>query len=204
MMNVLRRIAMAIGGTVALALVVALAVPKTAHGLGGGVTTVPMAGTQAGPAQDPVCRVLFSAFDKTLITPNHSYVAESVSAKDQPKNNEQILAGGIRYIKVNGKWRKSPITTQQLQEQDRENRQNTKEYSCRDVRAESAQGESAAVYNAHSKNEDFTSDAQVWISKSRGLILREEEDVDTGGAGGKRHISIRYEYGNVQAPTVSQ
>ncbi len=191
-----------IGGIAVLVLFTGLLASKVA--VGGGVTTVPVAGTQAGPVQDPVCRVLFSAFDKTLITPNHSYVAESASAKDQPKNNEQILAGGIRYIKVNGKWRKSPVTTQQLQEQDRENRQNTKEYSCRYVREEPVQGESAVIYSAHGKNEDFTSDAQVWISKSRGLILREEEDVDIGGAGGKRHISIRYEYGNVQAPTVSQ
>ncbi|MHB8486117.1 MAG: hypothetical protein ACYDCM_10370 [Candidatus Acidiferrales bacterium] len=201
-MKALKDPLLGLGGMAVLALFIGLPASKAA--LGAGVTTVPEAGTQAGPAQDPVCKVLFSAFDKTLITPNHSYVSETVSAKDRPKNNEQILAGGIRYIQVNGKWRKSPVTTQQLQEQDRENRQNAKEYACRYVREEPVQGESAAVYNAHSKTEDFTSDAQVWVSKSRGLILREEEVMDMGDAGGKFHISIRYEYGNVQAPAVSQ
>ncbi len=201
-MKALKDLLPGIGGIAVLALFIGLPASKVA--LGGAVTTAPVAGAQAGPAQNPVCKVLFSAIDKTLITPNHSYVAETASATDRQENSEQILAGGIRYIKLNGKWRKTPVTTQQLQEQDRENRQDTKEYDCRYVREESVQGESAAVYNAHSKAEDFTSDAQIWVSKSRGLILREEEDIDIGGAGGKRHLSIRYEYGNVQAPAVSQ
>ena len=42
-------------------------------------------------------------------------------------------------------------------------------------------------------------DAQTWISKSKGLPLKTEEDIDTGG-GDKRHMSIRYEYSNVRPP----
>jgi hypothetical protein len=64
-------------------------------------------------------------------------------------------------------------------------------------------GEAAALYMAHSENDDVKSDAQTWISKSKGLPLRTEEDIDTGG-GDKRHMSIRYEYGNIQAPAVMQ
>lgn len=199
-MNVLQRIAMGMGGMV----VIGLAAPKTVRALGGGAMKVPVLVAQAGTAQDPVCKVLFSALDKTIITPSHSYVTQTDSGKGAPENGEQIFAGGTRYIKLNGKWMKSPLTTQELQEQDRQNRQNAKEYSCRYVRDESVQGESASVYHTHNKTEDFASDAQIWISKSRGLILRAEEDMDTGGEGGKRHLSTRYEYGNVQAPTVSQ
>ena len=73
------------------------------------------------------------------------------------------------------------------------------------MRDESLHGESAAVFSAHQKNGDFTTDAQIWISKSKGLVLREEEDMDVGGgASGKSHLSIRYEYSNVQAPLISQ
>lgn len=202
-MNVLRRVAMGIGGTVVVALVIGLAAPKTVRALGGGAITVPVLVAQAGTAQDPACNVPFSAFDKTIITPSHSYMTRTASGKDRPENGEQIFAGGIRYIKASDKWMKSPLTTQELQEQERQNRQNTKENSCRYVREESVQGESAAVYYTHSKTEDFTSDAQIWISKSRGLILRVEEDMDTGGEAGKSHLSTRYEYSNVQAPIVS-
>jgi hypothetical protein len=37
------------------------------------------------------------------------------------------------------------------------------------------------------------------VAKGSGLILRLEEDLDVGD-GDKRHISMRYDYTNVQAP----
>ena len=139
---------MAIGGTVVIALVIGLTASKAA--LGDAVPTVPLAGPPAGAAQDPVCKALFDAQDKLNAMPNHAY-EETTSANGAPENLEEILVGGIRYVQVNGKWRKSPLTTQEMQKQDRENRQNTKEYACRYVREESVQGESAAVYNAQSR-----------------------------------------------------
>jgi hypothetical protein len=59
------------------------------------------------------------------------------------------------------------------------------------------------VYGTHSERSDgghITSDGQVWISKSRGLPLRDEIDIDSGGPAGKNHYSGRYEYTNVQPP----
>jgi hypothetical protein len=53
----------------------------------------------------------------------------------------------------------------------------------------------------HSKTENATEDAQVWIAKGTGLALREEIDMDVGGGSmGKSHASIRYEYGSIQPP----
>lgn len=158
------------------------------------------------PPQDAGCKVMFDALDKLTSTPNHFYMTETGGAKNKPTSSEGILAGGIRYIKVDGKWMKSPMSSQEVQEQEQKNRQDAKNnYSCRYMRDESVQGESAVVYSAHQKNEDFTTDAQIWISKSKGLVLREEEDMDVGGgASGKSHLSVRYEYSNVQAPLSSQ
>jgi hypothetical protein len=45
-------------------------------------------------------------------------------------------------------------------------------------------------------------DVQVWISKSKGLPLRGELDVDVGGKLGKSHSSMCYEYGNVEPPRI--
>jgi hypothetical protein len=61
-------------------------------------------------------------------------------------------------------------------------------------------GESAALYSTHEESTHGKTDSQNWVSKSKGLILRQEIDIDTGGATGKSHISSRYEYSNVQAP----
>jgi len=37
-------------------------------------------------------------------------------------------------------------------------------------------------------------------SSARGLILKQEEDFGEAGAKDRTHMSIRYEYGNIQAP----
>jgi hypothetical protein len=52
------------------------------------------------------------------------------------------------------------------------------------------------VYSVHDVSPRSTSDSKTWISKSKGLPLRSDTDME----GGKNHISMRYEYGNVKPP----
>jgi hypothetical protein len=61
-------------------------------------------------------------------------------------------------------------------------------------------GETAAVYSERSQSGE--AQAQLWISKSSGLLLREEMDIGSGGQGHATHLSMRYEYANVQAPRI--
>ena len=68
------------------------------------------------------------------------------------------------------------------------------------MRNEFASGEAAALYSMRRETETVKEDGQVWISKAKGRALREEVDVDYGGAIGKGHLSARYEYSNVKAP----
>lgn len=91
------------------------------------------------------------------------------------------------------------VTTQEVLEQEQENEKNGKS-SCQFVRGESVNGESASLYRMQRETGNFKEDSQIWISKSTGLPLREEQDMDYGGAIGKRHNSGRFEYGNVQPP----
>jgi hypothetical protein len=91
------------------------------------------------------------------------------------------------------------MTTQQMLEQEKENREHGTA-TCQYLRQESVNGAAAAVYAVHSENEDVKSDGTLWIS-GKGLPLREEVDTDVGDPA-KTHHSIRYEYGNVQAPPV--
>jgi hypothetical protein len=62
------------------------------------------------------------------------------------------------------------------------------------VRNESVAGEAAMLYTMRHEDEDTKEDAHIWVSKSRGLLLRDEQDVVVGGEAGKEHRSTRFEY----------
>ncbi len=148
-------------------------------------------------AADAACQPVFDAATKLLGVPAHSYSTET--ARDgKTKTSEAIYANGAIYINYNGKWIRSKMTPQDMLKQEQENIRDAKS-TCRHVRDEMVNGEAAAFYTAHSDNDGIKSDAQTWISKSKGLPLKTEEDLDTGD-GDKRHVSIRYEYGNVHPP----
>jgi len=148
------------------------------------------------------CKAAFEANDKLITTPHHGFTTRSaVSKADKPEPMENIFVGGVYYIQHRGKWMKSPMTAEQMKQQQEENRKNAKNTSCRYVRDEPVNGEAAAVYKVHSETEDTKSDSLIWISNAKGLILREEEDLDAGGD--KMHMVTRFEYSNVTAPKVS-
>ena len=156
------------------------------------------------------CQLVDDAMNKVTTIPTHIYSAMTpiLSNGSTPRpsdavHNETIYVGGSAYVKVGGKWSRSEWTPQRIMKQEQENRQKSKP-TCRYLRDESVNGETAAVYNTHSERSDLgqmhvTSDGQVWISKSKGLPLRDEMDIDAGN-GIMDHHSTRYEYTNVQPP----
>lgn len=155
------------------------------------------------------CQSVDDAMNKVMTVPTHIYVAMtpvlSNGAKPRPEDtsySETIYVGGAMYSKFRGSWSRSGWTPQQVMKQEQENRQKSK-FSCRYLRDESVNGETAVVYSMHSERSDvghIASDDQMWISKSKGLPLRVEGDIDSGGPAGKHHHSVRYEYANVQPP----
>jgi len=158
------------------------------------------------------CQSVDDAMNKVVTSPTHIYGTMSPVANtdgeprtDEAIHTETIYVGGSAYTKVGGRWSRGGWTPQQVMKQEQENRQKSK-YTCRYLRDESVNGETAAVYTTHSERDgqesvgQIKSDGQVWISKSRGLPLRQELDIDSGRKSGKHHHSVRYEYGNVQPP----
>ena len=141
------------------------------------------------------CQAVDNAMNKVYTTPTHLY-----NTMDGKSKNEIIYVGGVIYDNVRGKWARSQLTLPQLMKMEDENRRNSK-YTCRYLRDESVNGEMAAVYSTHAERSDMgiKSDGQVWISKTKGLLLRQEEDIDAG-VGAKNHHSTRYDYANVQPP----
>jgi hypothetical protein len=147
------------------------------------------------------CQPVDEAMNKVMNVPTHIYGAMSpiLSNGSTPRptdtvHNETIYVGGSAYVKVGGKWSRSEWTPQRIIKQEQENRQQSKS-TCRYLRDESVNGEAAAVYSTHAERShpETKSDGQVWISKSKGLPLRHEMDIDAGH-GIKDHHSVRYEY----------
>ena len=156
--------------------------------------------TMPALAMDPACQPVIDASAKMLTTPTHiTSTTTAAYTGGKPRNTESIYAGNAIYVNVEGKWTRSKMTPQEMLKMEQENR-GSKKGTCRYVRDESVNGEAAALYAESSETEVGTTEAQTWISKSRGVPLRTEMDIDVGGSMGKSHMSMRYDYSNVHPP----
>jgi hypothetical protein len=155
----------------------------------------------APSAASDSCQPAFDALTKALTTPHHVYTTETTPGLHggKPQQREMIYLPGKIYLRVGNKWITHPFDPKVMLRQEEENRKNGKA-TCQFMRNESTNGEAAALYSMQSESEDTKENAQVWISKSTGLPLREELDMDIGDSGGQTHDSTRYEYGNIQPP----
>jgi hypothetical protein len=88
--------------------------------------------------------------------------------------------------------------TVQMRQELRQAKEADPNFVCRQVRDESVNGEPATLFTVHHHDADLTTDQQVWISKARGLPLKQEIETDAGRVAGKMHEDMRYEYTNVQ------
>jgi hypothetical protein len=143
------------------------------------------------------CKVFYDSSDKMMSVPHRLFTTMG-SPSGGEKTRESIFVDGASYIQLDGKWEKSRMTAKDLHDVELENRKTNKNISCKIVRSEVIDGEAATVYMVHSETEDVKADATVWLSKTRGLVMREEINPGT-----EDHIAVRYEYSNVTAPTIS-
>ena len=141
-------------------------------------------------AQQEDCKVIVDAAIKVLNTPTHMYITGKVGATTV--NTEMIYAGGAVYMRIDGKW-SAAGTTKEI-EQMMQKKQTNSKATCHYLKDDLVSGEMAALYSLHSPG---LVESQIWISKAKGLTLRQEDDI---GAAGKQHNSTRYEYGNVKPP----
>jgi hypothetical protein len=138
------------------------------------------------------CKIVVDALNKVHSVPAHAYGTTTMGGKDIAV--ETIYAGGNVYTGIGGKWSSTPMPPEEKQSPD-------DKATCRYVKDELVNGEMTAVYATHDVSPKGVTDTQVWISKSKGLPLREEMDINAGG--GKNatlHTSSRYEYSNVKPP----
>lgn len=151
------------------------------------------------PALADSCEPVFDALRKLVTTPSHSFTTSTAAKGSAPQVGETIMTQGKKYIRAREKWMDPHVTTQEVLEQEKEREKKGKS-SCQLLHNESVNGDNASLYHMQRETEDFKEDSQIWISKSTGLPLRQEQDIDYGGAIGKRHNSAHFEYGKVQPP----
>ena len=143
------------------------------------------------------CKVVLEAANKTVTTATHTYTTMNMAGKDQTV--EVIYLPGVIYSRINGKWSSVPMTPQELAELRKPKAQDDKA-TCKYVKDELVNGEMAAVYSTHDVSSKGVVDSQIWISRAKGLPLRQDMDIDVGGKNEKSHSSSRYEYGDVKPP----
>jgi hypothetical protein len=156
------------------------------------------------------CQPVLDALGKVLSTPTHIYQTMTAAPAPGSKggeggfHTETIYVNGATYTKVSGTWKRGEMSLEQVKKLEQDNIRNSN-YSCRYLRDEPVGGEAAAVYGLKSERSGVKSDGQMWISKSKGLPLKHEFDIDSGAGPDRahpdiQHHSVRYEYTNVQAP----
>lgn len=146
------------------------------------------------------CQPVFNALDKVMMTPRHTYSTITLAfAHAQPRASETIVANGKVYIRGNGKWRPGLTSLQDMQLQQKERRRHATE-ACQFMLNELVDTEAAAVFSIQTESENSKEDGQLWISKSTGLPLRDEQHIEVGGTAGMEHISTQFEYVNIQPP----
>jgi uncharacterized protein YlzI (FlbEa/FlbD family) len=155
----------------------------------------------ANPAPDGACQAVWDASEKVFSIPTHFYFTHTGAGR-KSTTTESIYVDGAMYSLVNGKWFRTATSPEDLKSQMVENRKNITNASCHEVRDESVNGENATVYSVHAETPRGIHDSQIWISKSKKLILREETDAVLTGRNGRGHVSLRFDYNNVQAPKV--
>jgi len=158
-------------------------------------------------AQSPQCASVFGAMTKIFAVPFHLYMVDSAGTDAQlhggkPTVSEEIFSGGVVYVMVHGKWRKSPMDVAEMRKDWTEGAKKLTDLkaTCTHVRDESVNGESASVWHVTAETEDGATDTNQWVSKSRNMVLRSEMRIDVGGALGKSHSIMNYDYANVHAP----
>lgn len=146
------------------------------------------------------CQPVYNALTKIVTTPSHSYSTQTAPlVNGQQRTVEEIYFQGKVYMLSNGKWMVSPVTPNDVLQQELENEKGGKS-TCQLVRNESVNGEAAAVYSMRRETDTVNEDGLIWISKASGLALRQEVDMENVGIPGKRHLIGRHEYSNVKAP----
>lgn len=165
-------------------------------------------------ADSSACKPLQDAMDANTKTPYHSYSSIKfiytplIAANRGPKlptsqSSETIFTGIAVYVRLlPGKWRSLPTTLAKFQESVRNSVARLQD--CDRLPDEKVNGATTSVYEGLTMQSNGPVRTKVWVS-AKGVPIKSETDIDIEhGHFGHQHLSTRYEYGNIQAPSLTQ
>lgn len=138
------------------------------------------------------CDALYQAGIKTFQTPHRVYSTTTMRG-GKPQTGEAVLAGGVEYVQLHGKWMRSPSTPQEMIE-EAQGKLKTHPDTCTSVSDQVISGQAVSVYKAH--NSESGANQVVRILKSSGLMQGGTVILPDDGI----TVETRYEYDNVRAP----
>jgi hypothetical protein len=146
-------------------------------------------------APSPMCKAVYDAMRKGASTPSHM-----VLMTDGNIEGEEITIGNVIYLKVQGRWMKSPMTMQDSLKQQQHDIDNITASTCTRMPGEAINGVAVDVYHTqHDTKGAGAGEATYWITKATGLPLR----TDVGKINSRKvEISMRFDYDNIKAPVV--
>jgi hypothetical protein len=140
-------------------------------------------------AQDASCKAVADAEVLVLRTPHH-IVSTEVQGGKSTISEEISVTRGV-FWGSNGVWHKAAASMQEFARDSADTIHELRD--CHRNGDEGIDGQPATKYAFH--NHASGGDDTVWIAKGSGLVLKTEALIED------RHISSRYDYSNIQAPT---
>jgi hypothetical protein len=141
------------------------------------------------------CDAVMTATLAQLQMPYRATVSFS-NINGKPYTSETEYTGGKLYVQLNGgAWQRSPVAAQEMIDQMKKSYKTSK-HSCQHVGDESLGGQPASVYTANFQSPHSHSDNRIWISRSRGVLLKSWAHIDEGNT----TMTTIYEYENIQPP----
>jgi hypothetical protein len=119
--------------------------------------------------------------------------------------SETIFTGQAAFFRLlPRKWQPLPGSLAQFQDSVRDSVADLK--NCAHLSDDTVNGEKASVYVGTSTPQNHVVQTKVWVS-AKGVPARTETDIEIGHTPGgdmiHQHISTRYEYGAIQAPSLN-
>lgn len=151
-----------------------------------------MSAATAAHADD--CNTMMTATLAQMQVPYRATISFS-NLNGKPATSETIFTGGKIYVQLNGAWQVSPMTVQEMTDQMKKNYKESK-HACQHVGDESVGGQAASVYTASFQSPHSHSDNRVWISRSRGVLLKTWAHIDEGN----QTMTTTYAYDSIQPP----
>ena len=111
-----------------------------------------------------------------------------------PMHTEVVVTGGKMYVQVMGRWQSMPFSAEETISTAKQKMAETR-HVCRQAGTDAVNGEAATIYAEHADKAGAV-ESRMWISDSRGLPLKVEVKVPSGGM----TQTLEYHYDNIQAP----